>query len=123
MNVETDNPGSEAVTRGVRAGLVPQLLPGLVEGAAELLDVARVLEESAGRSVSRGALYTTLNRLEKKGLVSWNVDGTASGESRGGAPKRRFELTEAGMEALRVTQEALGALTAGLEGQITGGSR
>jgi DNA-binding PadR family transcriptional regulator len=94
-----------------------------LEEEAHAVDVARVLEESAGRSVSRGALYTTLNRLEKKGLVGWHIEGGSSGESRGGAPKRRFELTEAGLEALRITQEALGALTAGLESQISGGSR
>jgi DNA-binding PadR family transcriptional regulator len=94
-----------------------------LEEEAHALDVARVLEENAGRSVSRGALYTTLNRLEKKGLVSWNINANSSAESRGGAPKRRFELTEAGLDALRITQEALGNLTAGLEGQISGGSR
>ena len=86
--------------------------------------VARVLEESAGRTVSRGALYTTLNRLEKKGLVQWNVEEISSlAASRGGYPKRRFELTEAGIEALRVTQEALSNLSEGLEGTIAGDSR
>jgi DNA-binding PadR family transcriptional regulator len=94
-----------------------------LEDEAHAVDVARVLEDSAGRSVSRGALYTTLNRLEKKGLLGWNIDGGTSREGRGGAPKRRFELTEAGMEALRITQEALGALAEGLEGTISGGSR
>lgn len=95
-----------------------------LEDGAHAPDVARVLEESAGRSVARGALYTTLNRLEKKGLVTWSVDAksAALGE-RGGAPKRRFELTEAGMDALRITQEALGNLSEGLEGTIAGNSR
>ena len=95
-----------------------------LEDGAHAPDVAKVLEASAGRTVSRGALYTTLNRLEKKGLVNWNVDGVSSlGETRGGYPKRRFELTDAGIEALRVTQEALSNLSEGLEGTIAGDSR
>ncbi len=95
-----------------------------LDDGAHALDVAHVLEESAGRSVSRGALYTTLNRLEKKGLVSWSVGAESSTvEGRDGAPKRCFQLTEAGLEALRLTQEALSNLTAGLEGTLAGGSR
>ena len=37
------------------------------------LDIARELEARAGRSVSRGALYTSLDRLEDKGLLRWRV--------------------------------------------------
>ena len=95
-----------------------------LEDGAHAPGVAKVLEESAGRTVSRGALYTTLNRLEKKGLVHWYVEEVSSlAAPRGGYPKRRFELTEPGMEALRVTQEALSNLTEGLEGTIAGDSR
>ena len=38
-------------------------------------DIARDLDERAGRSVSRGALYTSLDRLEGKGLVRWKAAG------------------------------------------------
>jgi DNA-binding PadR family transcriptional regulator len=87
-------------------------------------DIARVLEESAGRSVSRGALYTTLNRLEKKGLVRWNIAGISSSDStRRGYPKRRFELTESGLDALRTTRRALTNLAEGLDGVLTGQGR
>ncbi len=34
-------------------------------------DIARDLEDSVGRRVTRGALYSTLNRLEEKGLLGW----------------------------------------------------
>src|SRR6266545_1747361 len=41
-------------------------------------DIARELDIRAGRSVSRGALYTSLDRLEDKGLLRWNLaSGTA----------------------------------------------
>ena len=36
-------------------------------------DIARELEARAGRSVSRGHLYTSLDRLEDKGLLRWKV--------------------------------------------------
>ena len=95
-----------------------------LEEGAHAPSVAHLLEESAGRTVSRGALYTTLNRLEKKGLVHWSVDEVSSlDDGRRGSPKRRFELTEAGLEALRVTREALGNLSEGLESTIAGDSR
>src|SRR5207247_7254321 len=35
------------------------------------LDIARELDARAGRSVSRGALYTSLDRLEDNGLPRW----------------------------------------------------
>jgi len=93
-----------------------------LEDAAHAPDVAHVLESSAGRTVSRGALYTTLNRLEKKGLVRWEIESAASDAHGAGTyQKRRFELTTAGMEALRVTQEALNNLVAGLESTIARG--
>ncbi len=95
-----------------------------LEHVAHAPAVARVLEDSAGRSLSRGALYTTLNRLEKKGLVRWEVERAASdGGGTGTYQRRRFELTDAGMEALRITQEALSNLAEGLESTIARGPR
>lgn len=95
-----------------------------LENVAHAPDIARVLEDSAGRTLSRGALYTTLNRLEKKSLVRWKVEPAASDASGSGAyQRRRFELTGAGLEALRVTQEALSNLVEGLESTIARGPR
>lgn len=93
-----------------------------LENVAHAPDIARVLENSAGRTLSRGALYTTLNRLEKKSLVRWEVEPAASDAGGSGTyQRRRFELTAAGLEALRVTQEALGNLVEGLESTIARG--
>ena len=56
------------------------------------------IEERTGRRVSVGALYSTLDRLEGKGLVhSWFADPTAQ---RGGRSKRYFELLPEGSAAL-----------------------
>ncbi len=65
--------------------------------------VARELEASAGRSVSRGALYMALDRLHRAGLLRWYIEGPSP--ERGGYPKRRFEVTAAGIEALKVEWE------------------
>lgn len=50
--------------------------------------------EDAGRFVSFGALYTTLGRLEQKGLVSSRV-GEAT-KARGGRAKKYFQVEGAG---------------------------
>jgi DNA-binding PadR family transcriptional regulator len=76
-------------------------------------DIANELESKAGRRVSRGTLYSGMERLQKKGLLRWEVEAVTS--ERGGIPKRRFEVTGEGLEALRVSQRALSNLKAGLE--------
>lgn len=55
--------------------------------------------EEAGRSTSVGALYTTLERLEKKKLVeSWHGEVTPE---RGGKAKKFFRVTGAGQLCLQ----------------------
>ncbi len=75
--------------------------------------VAQELESKAGRRVSRGTLYSGMERLQKKGLLRWEIEAVTS--ERGGIPKRRFEVTAEGLDALRVSQRALTNLKAGLE--------
>lgn len=54
---------------------------------------------SGGKSVSLGAVYATLDRLEDKGLVvSWLADPTPE---RGGRAKRHYRLEPNGERALR----------------------
>jgi len=65
--------------------------------------VAQALEESAGKGVSRGALYMALEQLHRSGWVRWHIEGPSP--ERGGYPKRRFEVTAAGIEALKVEWE------------------
>jgi PadR family transcriptional regulator PadR len=75
--------------------------------------ISTELEEKAARRVSRGALYSALDRLESKGYLTWRVEGSTP--ERGGHPSRLFSLTEPGLEALREQQRALRNLTAGLD--------
>jgi len=71
------------------------------------------LDRSAGRSISRGALYRTLDRLGEKGLLEWEIEEPTV--ERGGHPKRRFEVTPAGVQALSDSRATLLRLWSGLE--------
>ena len=68
--------------------------------------VRRDLEGNAGRRVSRGALYRTLERLRLKELVSWELEPSALPE-RGGHPMRRLALTELGVTTVRRSRSVL----------------
>ncbi|UCG87549.1 MAG: PadR family transcriptional regulator [Gemmatimonadota bacterium] len=76
-------------------------------------NISEELERKAGRRVSRGALYSSLDRLQQKGLLQWQIEATSS--DRGGHPRRRFEVTRTGIAALREYRKALTRLWAGLE--------
>lgn len=79
------------------------------------------LEEVAGRSATIGAVYSALDRLERKGhLTSW-VGGAT--EERGGRRKRFFEATEAGVEALARARTARDALRRRIESADPGRGR
>ncbi len=66
------------------------------------------LSRIAGRSVARGALYRTLDRLADKGLIEWAVEDEAP--SRGGLPRRRFMVGRKGIAALKKSRRMLTAL-------------
>ena len=78
--------------------------------------IARELEQQAARRVSRGALYTTLDRLESKGfLKSWVGDPTPQ---RGGRRKKFYALRPAGVAALRQAYRAFTAMADGLQSRL-----
>jgi PadR family transcriptional regulator PadR len=79
-------------------------------------DIARELEQRAGRSVSRGHLYTSLDRLEQKGLLRWKIAGGTA--VRDGLPRRAYTVTPAGIAALRATRDTLRRMWRGLDGVL-----
>lgn len=83
--------------------------------------IAETLDERVGRGVTRGALYSTLNRLEDKGLLEWAPE--EPDEDHEGHIRRRFSVTEAGLDALRDRRQTLLTLWDGIEGVLDGGSR
>ncbi len=74
-------------------------------GEANGYEVRRELEASANRSVSKGAFYTTLDRLESKGYLTWETREAANGPSS--LPQRHFTVTPAGLDELRRSRSAL----------------
>jgi DNA-binding PadR family transcriptional regulator len=75
--------------------------------------IRREIELHTGRSVSVGALYTTLDRFERHGYVSSTLaDPTPQ---RGGRAKRYFEVTAAGEKALRRSRDVLQRMWQGLD--------
>jgi len=77
------------------------------------LSIARELETEAGRRLSRGALYTSLDRLETKGLLRWRLE--AGGPERQALPKRVYSVTPRGIVALRSAHRVLRRMWRGLE--------
>jgi len=74
--------------------------------------IAREIEETGGRSVLVGAIYTGLDRLEENGLVTSSY-GDPTPE-RGGRAKRFFKVTSKGLKAVKDTQRAFTALWSGI---------
>ena len=80
---------------------------------AYAVSILQELDARAGRTVSRGTLYKTLERMEGKGLLVWAAeDGPPE---RGGHPRRRFSVTGRGVSALQESREAFRRLWEGLD--------
>ena len=89
-----------------------------------LLSVARLGDEAYGlavrldvsartkRDYSVGAVYTTLQRLEDKGLVGSHA--TDPLPIRGGRSRRQFTITGAGRRAIRDAERVAASVWAGL---------
>jgi PadR family transcriptional regulator, regulatory protein PadR len=71
------------------------------------------IKERTGRDPAPGALYTTLDRLEDKGLVTSRLGDPSP--QRGGRPKRYFQVNAAGIEAVANAQRSYRRLLEGLE--------
>lgn len=91
------------------------ILLAILQGGegANAYQIRRELEQSANRAVSKGAFYTTLDRLEKKGYLIWTAQATEG--VRGGLPQRYFKVTPEGVTELRKSRDALMRLWRGLD--------
>ena len=89
------------------------LLTMLRCGDARPVEIRRELARLSNQEISRGAFYTTLDRLEAKQLIQWA--GVEGGASRDGLPDRRCEVTPAGVRALKASRKTLLELWSGLE--------
>ena len=78
--------------------------------------VRQELLERAGRDVSPGAVFTTLERLEGRGLVASRY-GDPTPE-RGGRRKRYYRLRAEGRRALARSVETMRRVAEGLEAKL-----
>lgn len=95
---------------------------------AVLLAIVRLGEEAYGRAilkeaqgrldrdVAAGAVHATLERLERKGLVSSRL-GTGT-PVRSGRSRRYYELTSGGARALNEARATMDALWRGLRSPV-----
>lgn len=80
---------------------------------AYAVPVRDLIVARAGRNVARGALYTSLERLEGKGLLASRLGDPLP--ERGGRPRRYFTVTPEGVALLRDARAAVANLSQGLE--------
>jgi DNA-binding PadR family transcriptional regulator len=80
--------------------------------------IRREIETCTGREPTPGAMYTTLDRLEGKGMVCSRMGEPTA--QRGGRAKRFFVVAEKGSAALIAAQMAYKRLLKGLK--ILGGA-
>jgi PadR family transcriptional regulator len=75
--------------------------------------IRQEIHARSGRDVSINAVYTTLDRLESKGLLkSWVGDPTPQ---RGGRRRKFYALRPAGVAAIRQAYRTLTAMADGLQ--------
>jgi DNA-binding PadR family transcriptional regulator len=101
-------------TRGFLGGFELLVLLALIRLDPEAygVPIAAAIEESSGREVALGSVYITLERLQRKGLVSSRL-GEPTAE-RGGRAKTYFRITAEGLREVRQARQTLITLWQGV---------
>src|SRR5262245_3860694 len=81
--------------------------------------IRQEIEARTDRDVAIGALYTSLDRLERKGYLRSTMSDPTT--VRGGRSKRYFTITAAGATALRESRERLARMWDGLSPDLRRG--
>jgi DNA-binding PadR family transcriptional regulator len=76
------------------------------------VSIRQEIEARTSRTISAGALYTALSRLETRGFVSSRLGEPTP--QRGGKRKRHYSLRPAGQDALARTYDSLRQMASGL---------
>src|SRR5260370_6461168 len=79
------------------------LLVGILGEEAYAFKIAEEFESKTGRSVSIGAVHSTLTRLEDKGFLNSKM-GKSTAE-RGGRRKRIYTITAVGKRVLAASRD------------------
>src|SRR5579871_1736658 len=80
---------------------------------AYTVPIGAMLAERGRRRLARGAVHTSLDRLEAKGLVRSRLGEPLA--ERGGRPRRYYTVTAAGLDAVKAARTAQANLWKGLE--------
>ena len=78
--------------------------------------IRREIEERTGRDVALGAIYTTFDRMERKGYVTSRMGAPSA--VRGGRRKKLYRLEPAGEAALSRSYQVMQRMTEGLESHL-----
>ena len=101
------------MSKEVLGGFEQQVLLAVVhlgEEGTYTVPVVDLLRETTGRAPAPAAVYTTLRRLEARGLLSSHVEPS----ELGGRPRRVFRALPKALEELHRTRETLERLWKGL---------
>lgn len=85
-----------------------------LQGDAYSLPIREQVSKITGRSWSLSSIYTPLDRLTRKGLLTSSL--TPPVPERGGRPKRVYELTPRGRQALLHVRTVEQAMWSGVTG-------
>lgn len=90
------------------------LLLGLLQlgGKAHGVPLRGEIYRRTGRRVSAGAVFTAMERLEKRGLIDSALGEPTS--KRGGKRRRIYEIAPAGLAAIHRSLKTLDSMTDGL---------
>jgi len=87
-----------------------------LDGEGYGASVLEALDQRVDRRLSTGSVYTTIDRLEQKGMVSARLADPEPG--RGGRRKRYLSVTATGREALDATRREWRRVWEGLDASI-----
>ena len=79
--------------------------------------IRQEIEDATGRPCSLGALYTTIDRLEQKGLVKTSMGDPTP--QRGGRPKRMVRITAKGTQVATTFYNAVMRVSRGVAWSAT----
>jgi DNA-binding PadR family transcriptional regulator len=86
-----------------------------LEHGAYGVSIRENIEERTGRTVSIGAIYTTLGRLEERGLVR---SRTEQRQGRAGRPRKYYALSSEGARELRESYASIQSMAGGLISEL-----
>lgn len=78
--------------------------------------IRETIEERTGRVISAGAIYTSLARLEDRGLVR---SRTETPQGRMGRPRKYYALRRDGARALKASYSAIESMAGGVIPKLT----